>query len=233
MTWPAPDLLPPPATDPEATPPEPDPAFREDDEERRSRSGLPAATWIALLGGALVLIAAASIVVSNWDAIGRTFRVLGLIAGTGGLLYGSERLRHLAPTTSNIVAHVGTFLTASVGIATLSLFGVTWPGCLLAGGLAALAATAWQADRWSPQVFLAAQVGAISLAATGLAELTGTTGGLIAAIAALGLLLAGAERRAAGLAILAVLSPVLSALADAGIGSGTFERAGLVGERLS
>ena len=231
MNWPAPDLLPPPPA-PEATPP-PDPSFREDDLDRRARSGLPAATWIALLGGALVLIAAASIVVSNWDAIGRSIRVAALIAGTGGLLWGSERLRQAAPTTSNIVAHVGTFLAATVGIAALSLFGVTWPGCLLAGGLLALAATIWQEDRWSPEMFRVAQIGAIGIAATGLAELTGTTGGLIGALAALGLLFAGRERRAAGLAVLAVLSPVLTALADAGVGAGTFERAGLVGERLS
>lgn len=233
MTWPTPDLLPPPVTGDDRAPSHPPHDPPEDERERRSRSGLPAATWIALLGGALVLIAAASIVVSNWDAIGRTFRVLGLVAGTGGLIYGSERLRQLAPTTSNIVAHVGTFLTASVGIAALSLFGVTWPGCLLAGGLLSLAATVWQEDRWRPELFRVAQVGAIALAATGLAELTGTTGGLIAALAALGLLVVGAERRAAGLAVLAVLSPVLTALADAGIGAGTFERAGLVGERLS
>lgn len=233
MTWPAPDLLAPPTAQPEVTAPCIDHEHREDEEERRYRSGLPAATWIALLGGALVLLAAASVVVANWDAIGRTFRVLGLIAGTGVLVVASERMRQLAPTTSNIVAHVGTFLTATVGIAALSLFGVTWPGCLVAGGLLALAATVWQSERWSPQLFRVAQVGAISLAATGLAELTGTTGGLIAAIAALGLLLIGAERRATALALLAVLSPVLAALADAGIGAGTFERAGLVGERLS
>lgn len=204
----------------------------EDQQERRWRSGLPAATWIALLGGALVLAAAASIVVTNWDAIGRTLRIVGLIAGTGGLLIGAERLRDLAPSTSNVIAHVGTLLTTTVGIAALSLFGVTWPGCLVAGGIFGAIASELQAGRWSPQLLRAAQVGAIALATTGIAALTGTTGGLVAAIAALGLLLAGAERRAAALALLAVVSPVLHAVADAGVGDGTFERAGLVGARL-
>ena len=45
-------------------------------------------------------------------------------------------------------------------------------------------------------------------------------------------MLMGAHRRAAGLAIVAVVSPILWALADAGIGAGTFERAGLAGGRL-
>ncbi len=71
------------------------------------------------------------------------------------------------------------------------------------------------------------------MASTGLAALTGTTAGLVAAIAGLGLLVAGAQRRAAGTAVLAVLSPALTALAEAGIGAGTFERAGLIGESLS
>lgn len=236
MSWPAPELLPPPPSD-LATSRTTDGSLHTDhrgDEWRRpAGSGLPAARWIALLGGALVLTAAAAVVVASWDAIGRTVRVIGLAAGTAGLLVGSQRLRHLAPTSSNIAAHVGTFLTATVGVAALSSFGVAWPGCLVAGGLVALSATAWQAGRWSPEIFRAAQVGAIALSATGLAELTATTGGLIASMAAVGLLVAGAERRAAGLALVAVLSPLLTAVAAAGIGAGTFERAGLVGERLS
>ncbi|MCB0967308.1 MAG: hypothetical protein KDB37_10775, partial [Ilumatobacter sp.] len=224
MNWPAPELLPP-----------PEPPVIESDEgedDRRARSGLPAATWIALLGGALVLVAAASVVVSSWDAIGRSVRVLGLALGTGGMLLGTERLRRVAPSTSNIAAHVGTSLVGSVGIAVLSLFGITWPGCLVAGGAAALAAATWQVDRWRPQLFGVIQVAAIAMASVGAAALTGTTGGVIAALAALVWLLFGAERRPAALAIVAVSTPALTALADAGIGAGTFARAGLVGERL-
>lgn len=228
MNWPAPELLPPPPAPPE--PPAPEPA--EADGDRRARSGLPAATWIALLGGALVLVAAASVVVSSWDAIGRSARVLGLLLATGGILVASERLRRPAPSTSNIAAHVGTILVGSVGIASLSLFGVTWPGCLLAGGALAFAAATWQFDRWRPQLFGAVQVGAIAVASVGAADLTGTAGGVVAALVALAWLATGAERRPATLAVLAVVSPALTALADAGIGAGTFERAGLVGDRL-
>ncbi|MAT03592.1 MAG: hypothetical protein CL424_00885 [Acidimicrobiaceae bacterium] len=228
MNWPAPELLPPPPAPPE--PPAPEPTGADDD--RRARSGLPAATWIALLGGALVLVAAASVVVSSWDVIGRSGRVLGLILGTGGILVASERLRRPAPSTSNIAAHVGTVLVGSVGVASLSLFGVTWPGCLVAGGALAFAAATWQFDRWRPQLFGAVQVAAIGVASVGAADLTGTTGGVIAALIALAWLATGAERRPAALAALAVVSPALTALADAGIGAGTFERAGLTGDRL-
>ena len=77
------------------------------------------------------------------------------------------------------------------------------------------------------------QVIGLGMAATGLAALTDTTGGLVAAIAAAGLLAVGADRRAAGLATLAIVSPAVVALAAAGVGAGTFERAGLVGDRLS
>jgi len=228
MNWPAPELLPPPPAP--AEPPAPEPA--EADAERRARSGLPAATWIALLGGALVLVAAASVVVSRWDATGRSARLLGLMLGTGGILFASERLRRPAPSTSNIAAHLGTVLVGSVGIASLSLFGVTWPGCLVAGGLLAFAAATWQFERWHPQLFGAIQVGAVGLASVGAADLTGTAGGVIAALIALVWLVTGAERRPAALALIAVVSPAVTALADAGIGAGTFERAGLVGDRL-
>lgn len=228
MNWPAP--LPPPETsDPRGDAPCDDP---DAPDGRPVRRGLPPATWIALLGGALILIAAASIVVTSWDTIGRSVRVAGLVLATTVLLVVSERLRRSVPATSNVMAHVGTFLTGSIGIAGMSLAGFTWPACLLVGGLTALAASALQSRRWEPELFLASQVVSISIAATGLAALTGTTGALVAVIAALGLVAVGADRRAAALAVAAVLSPILAALADAGIGAGTLRRAGVVGEQL-
>ncbi len=180
-----------------------------------------------------MLLAAAIVVVSNWDTIGRSFRFAGFALATAGLIAVAERLRSTVPTSAGIIAHVGAFLTAGVGIAGLSLFGVTWPTCLLVGGLIAVVATEIQSRRWEVQTFLLGQVAGVSMAATGLGDLTGTTGGLVAAIAAGGLLVAGAQRRAAAISILALLSPLLTALTDAGIGAGTLARAGLVGERLS
>ncbi len=201
--------------------------------ERRRRSAVPAAAWVAIVGGALVLVAAGILVVSTWDTLGRGIRFAGLVLATGGLLFASERLRRLVPTSADVIAHVGTFLTAAIGIAGMSLFEFTWPTCLLAGGALAAVASEYQARRWRSTTLHLGQVIAISLAATGLGEITGTTGGLIGALMALALLAYGAERRAAGLATVAVLSPALTALADAGIGAGTFARAGLIGERLS
>ena len=96
----------------------------------------------------------------------------------------------------------------------------------MVGGALAIGATEVQGRRWQRSTLHAGQVVASSLAATGVAALTGTTAGLVAGVAAVGLMLVRAHRRAAGLAIVAVVSPILWALADAGIGAGTFERAG-------
>jgi hypothetical protein len=223
MNWPAPEVLQPPTT-----PSEPD----EGPAERLARSGRPAATWVALLGGSLILVAATSIVVSSWDTVGRSLRAAGLVLAAAVMLVAAERLRRLAPVTANIVAHVGTFLVAAVGIAAMSLGGFTWPACLLVGGVVALAAVTLQRDRWTPEVFRASQVIAVSMAATGLAATAGIPGAMIAVGVSIVFLAIGADRRAAALAITAVAAPALTALANAGVGSGTLERAGLIGDRL-
>lgn len=204
----------------------------ESDADRRGLSAVPAAAWIGLLGGALLLVAAVAVVAGNWNAIGEGLRVAGLAAATIGLLAAAGRLRPVVPTTAGIIAHVGTFLTASVAVSALSVFGVTWPGCLLAGGAMLIVATELQALRWRRVTMHLAQVAGWAMAATGAAALLGTTAGLLAMIAATGLLVAGAHGRSAAIAGLAVVSPALTALADAGIGNGTLERAGLVGEQL-
>ena len=187
---------------------------------------------MALLGAALVLIAAGIVVASNWDASGPALRFAAILLVTAGLTWTAERLRPLTPTTSGVIAHLGAFLAAPVGVAGVSMLGATWPLCLVVGGALAIGATEVQGRRWQRSTLHAGQVVAWSLAATGLAALSGTTAGLVAGVAAIGLMLARAHRRSAGLAIVAVLSPILWALADTGIGAGTFERAGMIGDRL-
>lgn len=233
MNWAPPHVtIPPPDTSSDS--PEPvDTVCDESPAERRHRSAVPAAAWIALLGSALILIAAAAVVASNWSAIGEGLRVAGLIAVTAALLVIAERSRVLVPTTAGIIAHAGTFLVAFTGIAAMSAFGFTWPVCLVVGGGAVIVATELQARRWRKITMHLGQVAGFATAATGIAALAGTTAGLVAMIASVGLLAAGGQRRSVGLSMLAVFSPVLTALADAGLGSGTLERAGLVGERLS
>lgn len=232
MNWPPP----PPAVDSsdatDTSPPQP-PSPAEPDSERRRNSATPAAAWIALLGSGLVLVAAVAVVASSWDTIGQSLRVAGLSAVTGLLLLLAERARPLVPTTAGIVAHAGTCLTGFAAIAVMSLFGFTWPACLVVGGLTIAGATAFQAPRWKRVTMHAAQVGGLAIAATGAAALLDTTAGLLAALVSVVMLATGSHHRSVGLALLAVLSPILTALADAGIGDGTLERAGLVGERLS
>lgn len=221
MNWPAPSTLPPPASEPTET-----------DAERRGLSAVPVAAWLSLLGSVLLLLAAIAVVAGNWDAIGRGLRVAGLVAGTAALLVGSERLRRLVPTTAGVIAHVGTYLTAFVGIATVSLLGAAWPTCIVVGGAALVAATAVQAGRWRRITMHLAQVVGFGLIATGAAALLDTTTGLVAVLLSVCLLVARARRRSVVLAVAAVLSPALAALAEAGIGAGTLARAGLVGEPL-
>lgn len=222
----------PPTIDASTPPPPAPPPPPESDEERRGLSAVPAAAWIALLGSTLILFAAAAVVASNWSTIGQGFRVAGLAAVTVFLLMVAERSRNLVPTTAGIIAHVGTYLVAFLGIAVMSLFGFTWPTCLVVGGAALVLATQVGAARWRRVTMHLGQVAGFAMVATGLGALAGTTAGLIAVILAVGLLVAGAQRRSAALSLLAVFSPALTALADAGIGEGTLARAGLIGERL-
>jgi hypothetical protein len=193
---------------------------------------VPAAAWVGLLGGALVLTASVVVMTNNWDALGRSVRLAALTAGVAAVLWASERLRHIVPTTAGIVAHVGTFLMVPFGIAAVSLFGGTWPYCLVAGGVAGALVTEFQSERWRAKTMRAGQIVAVALASTGLGALTSTTGGLIAALVALGYVLVGAYRRAMVLASLALVSPLVSALADSGVGVGTLTEAGLYGDRL-
>ncbi len=238
MNWPAPTLLPPPEDECIAAgrPPLAVPAPT-DRSEPAGGPGLLATTapamWVGLVGGTLVLLAAAIVVVSNWSTIGRSVRFAGFVVVTAALIALAERLRRVVPISAGIIAHVGSFLTAGVGIAGLSLLGATWPACLVVGGVIAVTTTEIQARRWQRSTFRSGQIAGLAMAATGLAALTETTGGLIAVVAAAALMAVGAQRRAIGLSIVALLSPVLTALADAGIGAGTLERAGLVGDRLS
>lgn len=231
MNWPAPTVEPLPAPPPMPGEP-PDPIGHQPSELRRLLRAVAPATWVALLGATLVLVAAGIVVAGSWSSAGPAIRFAALVVASAVLAWGAERLRTLVPTSAGVIAHVAAFLVAPAGIAGASLLGATWPLCLLVGGSAAVAATELQARRWGRMTLHAGQVAALAIAATGLAALSGTTAGLVGGVVAVGLTAIGAHRRAAALAILAVLSPVLWALADAGIGAGTFERAGLVGERL-
>ncbi len=119
MTFPPPTL---PAAPVSISPPSP----HESELSRLLRSVSPA-TWVALLGGALVLIASAIVTASNWATIGLVVRAAALSIITAGLTGAALRLRALAPTTAGVIAHIGCFLVAPTGMAALSALGFTWP----------------------------------------------------------------------------------------------------------
>jgi hypothetical protein len=238
MTWPAPTPidLPPPLThaaEPHRASTAPTAGPRpEPSELRRLVAAITPATWVALVGAALVLTAAGILAASAAGAWAAPVRAIAMVGIAVALAWASERHRRAVPTTAAVTAHVAAFLAAPAVIASASAVGATWPACLLLGGSAAVLSTEVQARRWRADTLHAGQVVAIALGATGAAALLGTTAGLLGGIAALALLTAGATRRAVALAAVAVGSPVLWTLADAGIGAGTLERAGIVGERL-
>ena len=125
-------------------------------------------------------------------ASGPAIRFAVILFVAVGLTWAAERLRPLVPTTAGVIAHVGAFLPAPVGIAGASMLGATWPLCLLIGGALAIATTELAGRRWQRSTLHAGQVGAIALAATGFAALTGTTAGLVGAVVAVGLMLSSA-----------------------------------------
>lgn len=235
-------LPPPPGTPPPPPPPSwarfvggEQPEDRLDDEsdaERRSRSASAAAAWVGLIGAGLLLLGAAVVLTQSWPDQGEAIRAGGLIAGCALAVWLGERLRRALPVNATIDAHIGAYLVAPAGIATASFFGRTWPLCIAVGGLLATAATEIQSRRWPPRWFLAGQVVAICLVATGVGASTEVTPAVVAVLVAAAFEAAGKHRRAVALASIAVLSPCLWVAAQLRMGPGTLERAGLVGDRL-
>ena len=185
-----------------------------------------------MLGAGLLLTGAALVTYQSWPDYGSIARAVALLAGAAIALLAAERYRDDLPVTATIDAHIGTFLAAPASIAVLSVFGITWPTCLLVGGLAAAAATELQSRRWLREPMLAGQVAAIALAATGIGGLTDLTAASVVVAAAVGFLAIGANRRAVASAAIAVVSPVLWVCGELDLGPGTLERAGIIGDQL-
>ena len=211
--WPAP------AT---PAPAEPDPRFPQ----------LSAAGWLAATGASLLLVASVIVVAGNWESIDPVVRFSGLVAALLAVYFVAEAGRRRFPTTSTSLATLAACLTAPVGIAAAATLGQPWSVCTLVGGVAALAATEVQSRRWNVAPLQAATVVAFGLAAVGFSALTGVPAPVIGAIGAVAGSLLGSRRRALTLAVAVGASPLLVALADAGIGTGTLARIGATGDRL-
>ncbi len=177
----------------------------------------------------MLLVASIIVVAGNWQSIDPIVRFSGLVASLLAVYFAAETGRRRFPTTSTSLATLAACLTAPVGIAAAATLSQPWTVCTLVGGLAALAATEVQSRRWDVAPLKAATVVAFGLAAVGAAALTSIPAPLIGAVGASVSLLLGSTRRTSALAVTIGASPLLVALADAGIGTGTLARIGATG----
>ena len=193
---------------------------------------LSAAGWLAGTGASLLLVASIIVVAGNWQSIDPIVRFSGLVSALLAVYFAAEAGRRRFPTTSTSLATLAACLTAPVGIAAAATLSQPWTVCTLVGGLAALVATEVQSRRWDVAPLKAGTVVAFGLAAVGAAALTSIPAPVIGAIGAASALLLGSRRRTLALAVTVGASPVLVALADADIGTGTLARIGATGDEL-
>ena len=180
-----------------------------------------------------MLVAAVVVVAGNWQDIPPALKLGGLVLVTLALGAAAERTRDVVPATARAVAHLAAALTAPVGIAAAAVAGGTWPVCVLAGGVLAAVACDVQARRWRAPLLDGACVIAVGLALVGLAALVPVPVGVLATIAAGGLLAIRRDAAAAALAAAAAASPILVPIAEQRIGDGTLARIGATGDVLA
>ncbi len=218
---------PPPSAPPWPAPPTPDRPTA-----ARSVPRLSAAGWLAASGATLLLIASIIVVAGNWQSIDPIARFSGLVAALLAVYFAAETGRRRFPTTATSLATLAACLTAPVGVAAAATLGQPWTVCTLVGGVAALFTTEVQSRRWNVAPLKAATVVAFGLGAVGLSALTSTPAPVIGAVGAVVALLFGSTRRTLALAVGVGASPLLVALDDAGIGTGTLARIGVTGDVL-
>lgn len=180
----------------------------------------------------MLLVASIIVVAGNWQSIDPIVRFSGLVASLLAVYFVAEAGRHRFPTTSTSLATLAACLTAPVGIAAAATLNQPWTVCTLVGGLCALVAAEVQSRRWDVAPLKAATLGGFGLAAVGAAALTSIPAPVIGAVGAAVALLLGSTRRTLTLAVTVGASPLLVALADAGIGRGVLARIGVAGDDL-
>ncbi len=184
---------------------------------------------MAAVGAGLLLVAAVVVVAGHWQSIAPEIKFVGLFASLCAAYFAAEALRPTLPTTAAAFATLAAAMTAPAAISAASVLDQPWPVCVTVGGLSALIATELQTRRWHVAALQAASVVALGLAAVGVAALTATPIAVLGALGAAGLLVAGALKRSAALAIAVGVTVFLPGLAHNGVGPGVLERLGAVG----
>lgn len=189
-----------------------------------------AATWVAATGALLLLVAAGTFLAVSWEVLGLTARVAVIGAVTGASIVGGHLLRRVVPAVGAVVFHLGALLLPvdALGLALqLELdLAVTWT----LTGATALLALPPLAVAGRSRVLAAAAVVGVPVLATGLGLGNVVDPSITVAVAAL--LLVGTLRVPGtrvvrvwrsgpiGLAIAAVLLPLVAATLDLAIARG-------------
>ena len=190
------------------------------------------ALWVAATGGFLLFAAAAVFIAVRWDELpdGAKLAVVGAL--TGGFLAAGRSLRRTVPATGDVLFHLGAFLIP-VDLAAINLrLGAGWRALLLSEGALVTVGLGGLGRAVDSVVLRAAGiVGGVALAG-GIAATTDAPGPLVLAVLA-AVALAGGERTAGrAWAVVAGLSPVLSAAAGAVTrGAGVLADLGFAGDQ--
>ena len=235
MNWPPPsdqltdDL---PLLDAGAPPSHRGPSGPVDAADARRRTARPLAAWLAIVGAALVMLAAIVVVAGNWQALSAEVRCAFLLSGVTLVFLAAERLRPATPVTAMVIGHLAPLLVAPAAVAAAAAMHQSWRVCTLVAGVASVPFAEWQRRRWPLPLLVGGTVAAISLAAAGLSALVHVPVVVLAGGVAVALMVCGARRHALTLAVLTAAGPVLAVLAQAKVGNGTLAELGASGGAL-
>lgn len=199
----------------------------------RRRTARPLAAWLAIVGAALVMLAAIVVVAGQWQALSAEFRCALLMAGVAIVFVVAEHLRPATPVTAMVIGHLAPLLVAPAAVAAGATLHQSWRVCILAAGLATVPFAEVQRRRWPLPLLIGGTAAAMSLAAAGAAALAHVPVAVLAGAAALALMAGGARRHALTLAALTAAGPVLAVLAEMKLGAGTLAELGASGSTLA
>lgn len=189
-------------------------------------SDISIATWVAAVGAALVLVAAAVFTVGSWNDLAAATKVAALVTTNGLLAAAAARLGRAAPAVARVLAQLATAMTVPSAVAVAAAFHRTWPAAIACGGGVGVLACSLGAHRWTAGALRLGAEASTVLALAGMATLAGVPLGVLLATSALALVAAGREWSGVRLAVVAASAPVMAVLGTFDIGPGTAARLG-------
>lgn len=216
----------------EIAPQRPDSDRRAAAVEDRRRTARPLAAWLAIVGAALVMLAAIVVVAGQWQALSAEFRCALLMAGVAIVFVVAEHLRPATPVTAMVIGHLAPLLVAPAAVAAAASLHQSWRVCILVAGVVTVPFAELQRRRWPLPLLVGGTAAALALAAAGLAALVHAPVAVLAGGVAVALIVCGARRHALTLATITAAGPVLAVLAQLKVGDGTLAELGASGSVL-